>query len=274
MKEILGFDEVIRHDNECSATKTIPAAAVFFEGHYPKNPIYPGVLQLELAVSAAKLFLESMGYTDTAIKYIKKFRYVKKASPGQIATIKLKYVKDVEQGQEIDAAMLVEGERISYGTFVIGKKLEEPLEQFIYETKTQKIAMRYAEIGEYAPHRFPFAHIDGIIELIPGKTIKALKNVSSNDYVFWGEKPGTPFPPSLMIEVFAQGAGIVCDFSGLPLLGVLAGVNFLGNAYPGDQMIVDAYVVKSISGKTILAGGIKVGDHEIFSVENVICGEL
>ena len=272
MKEILGFDEIIYHENECTVVKSIPAAAVFFEGHYPGNPIYPGVMQLELAASAAKLFMESLGYKETLIKRIKKFRYLKKISPGQVITVNLKYIKCVADGQEIDVTMIAEGERVSYGSLIIGKEFEEPLYQYLYETKTQLLTMRSAGIGKCLPHRFPFMHIDGIIELIPGKTVKALKNVSANDYVFWGEEPGVPFPPLHMIEVFAQGTGVLCNFRGIPLLGVLSGVAFWGNAYPGDQMIVDASIIKTVADKHIIGGTIKVGNREIFNIETVITG--
>ena len=273
MKEILGFDEIIYNGDELTAIKTIPTSAVFFEGHYPGNPIFPGVLQLDLAVFAAQLLSKSIEYTDTLIKHIKKFRFLKMIYPGQIVTVKLKYIKSAVYGHEIDVTIVVEGERVSYGTLVMSKKQEESTNQFLFDSKKQNFVMGASEIRKYLPHRFPFAHIDGVVELIPGHSIRALKNISSNDYAFWGEEPGTPFPPLLMIEVFSQGAGMVCDFNGFPLLGVLACVDFLGNAYPGDQMFVEASVVKSISDKRMITGSIKVGDQVIFNVDNVICGE-
>ncbi|MEY3180323.1 MAG: 3-hydroxyacyl-ACP dehydratase FabZ, partial [Pseudomonadota bacterium] len=36
------------------------------------------------------------------------------------------------------------------------------------------------------PHRYPFLLVDRVIELDPGKTIKALKNVTMNEPFFQG----------------------------------------------------------------------------------------
>ncbi len=46
------------------------------------------------------------------------------------------------------------------------------------------------EILKYLPHRFPFLLIDRILEIHPGKSIKALKNVTINEPFFVGHFPG------------------------------------------------------------------------------------
>ena len=231
---------------------------------------------MELAVSASQLLLESVGNADTTIKYINKFRFLKKIGPGQTLTLNLKYIKDTEHGQEIDAAIFIKDERVSYGSFLVSKKpqnkAQESCRQFLtegyqrYNTKMPRLAMGTAEIAKLLPHRYPFIHIDGIIELIPGQRIKTLKNISANDYVFWGKEPGTPFPPLLMLEGL-QGSAIVCN-SRLPLMSLLSGVSFLGDVYPGDQMIVEISVLKTISDKHIITGNITVGNQVVFNLEN------
>ena len=59
------------------------------------------------------------------------------------------------------------------------------------------------------PHRYPFLLVDRVIELDPGKTIKALKNVTMNEPFFQGHFPDFPVMPGvLIIEALAQTAAL------------------------------------------------------------------
>ena len=55
------------------------------------------------------------------------------------------------------------------------------------------------EILEILPHRFPFLLIDRVIDLQPGISIKAYKNVTFNEQIFQGHFPGHPIYPGVMI---------------------------------------------------------------------------
>ena len=66
------------------------------------------------------------------------------------------------------------------------------------------------EIRKYLPHRYPFLFVDRVVELIPGKSIVAYKNLSINEPYFDGHFPGKPiFPGVLLLEAMAQAAGIL-----------------------------------------------------------------
>ena len=55
------------------------------------------------------------------------------------------------------------------------------------------------------PHRYPFLLVDRVLELVPGKTIKALKNVTANEPYFPGHFPHRPVMPGVIIlEALAQ----------------------------------------------------------------------
>ena len=59
------------------------------------------------------------------------------------------------------------------------------------------------------PHRYPMLLIDRVIDLVPGKSIKALKNVSINEPFFTGHFPHHPVMPGVLIlEAMAQAAAI------------------------------------------------------------------
>ena len=45
------------------------------------------------------------------------------------------------------------------------------------------------EILKYLPHRYPFLLVDRVLDLDPGKSIAALKNVTMNEPFFNGHFP-------------------------------------------------------------------------------------
>ncbi len=66
------------------------------------------------------------------------------------------------------------------------------------------------EIRKYLPHRYPFLLVDRVVELIPGESIVAYKNVTVNEPFFNGHFPDHPVMPGVLIqEAMAQAAGIL-----------------------------------------------------------------
>jgi len=65
------------------------------------------------------------------------------------------------------------------------------------------------QIQEIIPHRYPFLMIDRVIELEPGKTCVAIKNVSVNEMQFVGHFPQEHVMPGvLIIEALAQTGAV------------------------------------------------------------------
>ena len=70
--------------------------------------------------------------------------------------------------------------------------------------------MDISEIREHLPHRYPFLLVDRVLELVPGESILAYKNLSINEPYFDGHFPDNPvFPGVLLLEAMAQAAGIL-----------------------------------------------------------------
>jgi 3-hydroxyacyl-[acyl-carrier-protein] dehydratase len=60
------------------------------------------------------------------------------------------------------------------------------------------------------PHRYPFLLVDRVEELVPGKYVKAIKNVTINEPFFVGHFPNRPVMPGVIIlEALAQAAGLL-----------------------------------------------------------------
>ena len=54
------------------------------------------------------------------------------------------------------------------------------------------LPMDILAIRKILPHRYPFLLIDRVVELIPGESITAIKNLSANEPFFSRPFPGLP----------------------------------------------------------------------------------
>lgn len=97
------------------------------------------------------------------------------------------------------------------------------------------------------PHRYPMLMVDRVIDMEPGKSIHAVKNVSINEPFFTGHFPHFPVMPGVLIlEALAQAAAIFsfADETGLKAKGEellyyfvgIDGARFRRPVVPGDQL--------------------------------------
>jgi len=109
---------------------------------------------------------------------------------------------------------------------------------------TDKKTIDIEGILERLPHRFPFLLVDRVLEVVPGKSILAVKNVSINEAYFQGHFPGHPVLPGVIIvEALAQAGGLLAyetataddRISILYLVGIEES-RFKQIVRPGDQL--------------------------------------
>ena len=93
------------------------------------------------------------------------------------------------------------------------------------------------------PHRYPFLLVDRVVALEPGKTLRAIKNVSVNEPFFQGHFPGAPVMPGvLIVEAMAQAGAVLLlhDLPGrndkLVYFTGIDGARFRRAVVPGDQL--------------------------------------
>ena len=70
---------------------------------------------------------------------------------------------------------------------------------------TSKTKFNLGDIQKILPHRYPLLLVDRIIEIVPGESIIAIKNITFNEPYFQGHFPGQPVLPGVyVIEFIAQ----------------------------------------------------------------------
>lgn len=108
------------------------------------------------------------------------------------------------------------------------------------------------QILERLPHRYPFLMVDRVLDVVPGKSIVAVKNVSANEAYFQGHFPGHPVMPGvLIIEALAQAGGILAWETAsaeeriwiLYLVGVEE-TRFKQTVRPGDRLTLRVELLK------------------------------
>jgi len=114
------------------------------------------------------------------------------------------------------------------------------------------------------PHRYPRLLIDRMVEHVPGRLARALKNVTVNEPFFQGHFPGYPVMPAVMvIEALVQLSAVLARDHGLALdLSGIAGARFKRQVSPGDQLLLEARMDPMVEGR----GG--------FAVLASVAGEL
>jgi 3-hydroxyacyl-[acyl-carrier-protein] dehydratase len=137
---------------------------------------------------------------------------------------------------------------------------------------TEAVQLDIQAILERLPHRYPFLLVDRVLECLPGKHIRALKNVSVNEPFFPGHFPRHPVMPGvLIIEALAQAAGILCfvtanvipdDSTRFYFVGIDK-ARFRKPVVPGDQLLLTAQVERSLKGIWRFSTTALVEDREV-----------
>jgi 3-hydroxyacyl-[acyl-carrier-protein] dehydratase len=126
------------------------------------------------------------------------------------------------------------------------------------------------QILEKLPHRYPFLLVDRVLEVEPGKRIRALKNVSINEPYFVGHFPHRPVMPGvLMLEALAQAAALLSfadrnlqsDKNSVIYFVGIDGARFKRPVEPGDQLLLDVTADRAKAGIYKFGARALVGDE-------------
>jgi len=126
------------------------------------------------------------------------------------------------------------------------------------------------------PHRYPFLLIDRVLELVPGKKLVAIKNVTINEPFFSGHFPNEPVMPGvLIVEAMGQaGATLVLDSIDKAMrdravfyFSAMDKVRFRKKVVPGDQLILEVELLRKRSTAAKMMGIARVDGTRVAEAE-------
>ncbi|MDD5058391.1 MAG: 3-hydroxyacyl-ACP dehydratase FabZ [Sideroxydans sp.] len=135
------------------------------------------------------------------------------------------------------------------------------------------------EILEHLPHRYPFLLIDRVLDVVPGESIVALKNVTINEPFFPGHYPHHPVMPGvLVIEAMAQAAALLsfksmgtkADTNSVYYFVGIDNARFKRPVSPGDQLIFKVAITQNRRGLWKFKGTAEV-EGQVAAEAELIC---
>jgi len=133
------------------------------------------------------------------------------------------------------------------------------------------------------PHRYPFLLVDRVVACEPGKTLRAVKNVSINEPFFQGHFPGHAVMPGVLIlEAMAQAAGVLTQLSKpAAVLGEAQPIFYLVKVdkarfsrivAPGDQLVLEVELKRTLRSMALYVCRALVDGKEVASAE-MLCAQ-
>ena len=126
--------------------------------------------------------------------------------------------------------------------------------------------MNIIDINKRIKQRPPFQMVERVLELVPGESVKALKNVSVNEPYFMGHFPDAPIMPGvLVIETAAQACSLAIEADGtddksIYVLLKVKDFKFVKPIIPGDTLIIDCKKTMGAAGLFTFAVTISVNE--------------
>lgn len=126
--------------------------------------------------------------------------------------------------------------------------------------------MNIIEINKRIKQRPPFQMVERVLDVVPGESVTALKNVSVNEPYFMGHFPDAPIMPGvLVIESAAQACSLATEADGtdestIYVLLKVKDFKFVKPIIPGDTMIINCKKTMGSAGLYSFAVTISVND--------------
>lgn len=126
--------------------------------------------------------------------------------------------------------------------------------------------MNIIEINKRIKQRPPFQMVERVLDVVPGESVTALKNVSVNEPYFMGHFPDAPIMPGvLVIESAAQACSLAIEADGtdestIYVLLKVKDFKFVKPIIPGDTMIINCKKTMGSAGLYSFAVTIQVND--------------
>ncbi len=262
---------------QATAFLAVSGTDIFALGHYPGNPIYPGVLIAERLCALARQHAQTVLGPSTTAVAIKRVQYLDAIVPGEVVEISASIRKQCRDEVELATVARV-GDTMKTRASVICRRgmlpsSDGPLS--LCEIRKPGRGIAHRALPAILPHRYPFLLLDTIDDYVAGETLRARKIVNRSSPLFIAQQPDT-YPHSLAIESIGQ-AGIAlyflsradsrpCDI----VLGSLTDVKFLATIPFDSVLTVEARIERQLENGVVLSGTARVGAQTVVSVASLV----
>lgn len=311
MKEILAYmphrfpflliDKVtdIQMGQSIQVIKNTSINEPFYQGHFPENPVFPGVLILEsMAQAAGLLVFKTKGLEPGESLYmyagVSKARFKSIVYPGDQMVIDVRLKTERRNVVFLSATATVGDNIVCEAELTIIGIDEAEMMQSIAEraSKRQTLppaaqdpisGMGIQAILKCLPHRAPFLLIDRVLAISDELTnIQVLKSTTVNEPFYQGHFPEKPvFPGVILLEAMAQTAGVLAvkrshEAGKANQMFLFAGIDnakFKRVVQPGDQIIFDVEFIQEKSNIGFYRGKATV-DGEVVCTADMMSGAI
>ncbi len=127
-------DRIVSHEHRKSAVcqKNVTFGEEVLVGHFPGQPIYPGVLMIEMGLQTTQIMMSDLNEivgstaTQTAKKGlllgVDKFRFSQMITPGDTLTIHSSLESEMLGLMKVKITITCDGNEIAKGTVTVGEK--------------------------------------------------------------------------------------------------------------------------------------------------------
>jgi beta-hydroxyacyl-ACP dehydratase FabZ len=124
---LLLVDKVVEFDRKewIVGIKNLTATEPFFQGHFPDNPIMPGVYQLEAMAQVAGILVNTLSGAEGEVSFflaVDKARFRKVLRPGDTMRIEVKLLRARAQMFRLEGKVLVDGDVACEAELMLGRK--------------------------------------------------------------------------------------------------------------------------------------------------------
>lgn len=272
---------VNRADKKAVSIKNATMNETFFQGHFPDNPVMPGMLILEAMIqTGGVIMLEAMNVqVDFAfLKSVKKTKFRKPVFPGDRLEISAELIRFRNGIARLRSTARVLDQLACQAEFSLG--IRENIPEILHPTEfapplqvdgqplDSKPVADIHNVVNILPHRYPFILVDSILRL-KDQRIFGLKNVTGNEPFFLGHFPKhAVMQGTMLIEAMAQVGAVY--ILGRPQnrgkLGYLMAIDharFRRPARPGDQLVIEVETLLSRDRGGKARGRVHVGNNVV-----------